>query len=139
MNTLQLLDLTKRVPVSLVIVDRSTLEEVAGQGSLSTPVQLQEDRGHTVLTFVDKDAVPLDNIKVTSTTGTTVAYDAGPTYSDVLEATSNRGSILILNMGATAFPGSVQTVSISRGSKTTNLNVQVASNTISVATFVINP
>lgn len=112
MDTYQAVDSAAGLPVALAVTRRSVMEEIAQTSFLNSPQLLEPSRGHLLLTFVDDVGVPIDGVTVTFPTAddASIAYDAGDVYSDALTETSVRGTVVLLNLAAAPYPGSVTSI-----------------------------
>ena len=112
MDTLQGVDTAAGEAVSLLVMRRSVLEEVALTSFFTTPLELDPTRGHAILTFVDELGNPLPGVRLTfpSPEDVGIAYDSGQIYSDAEVETSVRGTVVLLNLAAAAYPGSLTSV-----------------------------
>jgi hypothetical protein len=136
-TTLQVRDTTQGDDLELAIVSFDALDSVASLGLLSVPATLDASRGHALLNFVDDDGAPLSGVSIESASGTTIAYDAGDTYSDALDETSVRGSVIVFNVRASSFPGGAQTVTIGYQGESESFDIQVAREALTLYTHVL--
>jgi hypothetical protein len=141
MSTLQAVNSTTSGAKHLKIVERASLEEIAGASALLTPVTLDPDKGHLVIYFVGANDAPLSGVEILDTTainGALVAYDAGNVYSDSLEETDIGGSALLLNLETSSFPGEAKTVAFNFDGLDSSFVVDVARDTITLAVVAVN-
>jgi hypothetical protein len=112
MDTLQLATTAAADPVSLVVVRRTVMEEIARVSFLLNPLELDPRRGHAIVTFVDELRVPISGLRLVfpAPEDVGVAYDAGDIYSDAQLETSTRGTVVLLNLPAAGYPGVVTNV-----------------------------
>lgn len=106
-DTIQLVDTSVAEPVELVVMRRSALETLALSSFFAEPVELDFDRGHAIIRFVDDEGAPVPGLSVVfpAPEDADIAYDAGEIYSDLSFETSTRGTIALINMAAAAYPG----------------------------------
>ena len=113
---------------------RRTVMELIGQ-SLTVAEPLQDGRGHAILFFRDASGNGRTDIQVNGA-GAIVAYDTGSgIFRDDFGATSERGTVAILNAEAVAFPGSVVSLSFS-GASSGTVDVKLAGNAVTLVTVV---
>jgi hypothetical protein len=113
---------------------RRTVMDFIGQ-SLSAAEPLQDGRGHAILFFRDANGNGSADIQVDGA-GAIVAYDTGSgIFRDDFGATSERGTVAILNAEAIAFPGSVVSISYS-GASSGTVDVKLAGNAVTLVTVV---
>ena len=112
MDTLQGVDTAAGDAVTLLVMRRSVVEEIALTSFFTTPLELDPTRGHAILTFVDELGNPLPGVRLTfpSPADVGIAYDSGDIYSDAEIETSVRGTVVLLNLAAAAYPGSLSSV-----------------------------
>jgi hypothetical protein len=112
MDTYQAVDSAAGRAVALAVTRRSVMEEIAQTAFLNSPQLLEPRRGHAILSFVDELGAPVDGVTVTFPTpdDASIAYDAGDVYSDALTETSVRGTVVLLNLAAAPYPGSVTSI-----------------------------
>lgn len=141
MRTLQAVNSTKTDPLHLKVVERASIEEIAAEGALLTPVALDREKGHVVIYFVDTADRPISGIRILDTTainGAVVAYDGGNTYNDSFEETDAGGSALLLNVEAIPFPGEAVTIAFNHDGLDSSFVVDVARDAITLAVVGIN-
>lgn len=141
MRTLQAVKSTTTDPFHLKVVERASIEEIAAEGALLTPVALDPEKGHVVIYFVDTADRPVSGIRILDTTainGAVVAYDGGNTYNDSFEATDAGGSALLLNVEAIPFPGEAVPIAFNHNNLDLSFEVDVARDAITLAVIQIN-
>lgn len=141
MSTLQAVNSTELDPLHLKVVERASMEDIAGASGLLTPVTLDPERGHLVIYFVDADDAPISGVKILDTTavdGALIAYDAGNVYSDSLEQTNIGGSALLLNVDTIPFPGEAKTIAFNFDGLDSSFVVDMARDTVTIAVVGIN-
>ncbi|HKO93872.1 MAG TPA: hypothetical protein VJU61_22115, partial [Polyangiaceae bacterium] len=112
MDTLQGVDTAAEAPVTLLVMPRAVMDDIALTSFFTTPLELDPNRGHAILTFVDELGNPLPGVRLTfpSPDDVGIAYDAGDIYSDAEIETSVRGTVVLLNLAAATYPGSLSSV-----------------------------
>ena len=111
---------------------RRTVMELIGQ-NLAVAESLQDGRGHAILFFRDANGNGRADIQVDGA-GAIVAYDTGSgIFREDFGATSERGTVAILNAAAIAFPGSVVSLSYS-GASSGTVDVKLAGNAVTLVT-----
>jgi hypothetical protein len=141
MPTLQAVNSTNLDALHLKIVERASMEDIAGASGLLTPVTLDPERGHLVVYFVDQNDAPVSGIRILDTAainGSLIAYDAGNVYSDSLEETDIGGSALLLNLDSIPFPGEEKTIAFNFDGLDSSFPVDVARDTVTIAVVGIN-
>jgi hypothetical protein len=141
MRTLQAINSTKTDLLHLYVVERASLEDIAGQSALQTPVDLDATKGHVLIYFVDGNDEPVRGVSILDNTaidGALVAYDAGDLYSDGLEETDIGGSALLLNLEANSFPGDAKTIAFSHDGLDSSFVVDVARDSITMVAVGLN-
>jgi hypothetical protein len=124
-----------RGEVELPILERTGLADVA-QSLLLSPAELDPEMGHAILQFRDASLNPLVGVAVVPNSGI-VAYDLGSTYSDSTEGTDLRGAALLLNASASSFPGSWERITVFYKGQSTELEVRLARDTVTIMNFII--
>ncbi len=117
----------------LLVMERRVLSDVS-EGLVLNPVALDPTRGHALIHFVDGAGQALANVSV-EPTGGIVAYDAGATYTDAVEATSDRGAAILFNSPASALPGADVQLTITHEQVTTNASVPLARDALTLVIF----
>jgi hypothetical protein len=112
MDTLQVVNGQRGLPVELLVMRRPVFEQIVQAGFTSNPVELAQDRGHVILRFQDRDSQGISGISLVAPApeDTSVTYDLGDTFSDLATETAARGTMVLINLPATAYPGSATTV-----------------------------
>ena len=105
--TLQALDTRSDSTVELAAIQAEAIDFIYQLVTL--PITRQAGAGQVVVFFVDDAApdTPVEGLTVHIDGAETVIYDADGTYTDVTTATGTRGTALVANVPAEAFPGSV--------------------------------
>jgi hypothetical protein len=107
MDTYQRVNTAVQQPVELAVMQQTVMEQIAQGSFFETPRQLQNDRGHAIVQFIDEFGAPVIGVSLTYPTADDagIAYDSGDLYSDLLTETSVRGTVVLLNLSAAPYPG----------------------------------
>ena len=137
-DTLQPVSTPLALPVQLLVMRRSALQEIAGNGFLNA-TELDGTRGHVILRFIDDQRQGIAGASLVSPSpmSTSVAYDAGDIYSDQATATDLRGTMVLLNLASGAYPGAASTIAVRVLGTQHNLDVRIASGAVTIVTTVI--
>jgi hypothetical protein len=141
MHTLQRVDTTSTGLLTLYVADRLSMEAIAAEGSLLTPIELEDTKGHALIYFVDAEGDPVDQVTLLETAATSeavIAYGGGDVFSDALPDTEVAGSVMLLNVNAAAFPGALNTFVFSYEGQETSFDIQMARDTLSLAVITVN-
>src|SRR5207253_2989956 len=105
MDTLQAVDDTADSSVDLAVMQRTGMEDIV-QTFTSAPT-LDPKRGHAIIELLDSGGIPIPDLTVTYPLagGVTVGYDLGDISSDQIGRTAGRGTVVLLNVLATPYPG----------------------------------
>ena len=140
MDTLQPIDATRAENVQLLVMRRALMEQLA-QTFMASP-ELDPARGHAIVSFIDGQERPVSGIRITfpDPAEVLVGYDAGDIYSDQVEETGTRGTVLLLNLPAAAYPGGLSGVVAENPSmQLINFDLRVASGSVTLVTLQIEP
>jgi hypothetical protein len=143
MDTLQVANLSNAQPLSLVVVRRTVMEEIAQVSFLTNPLELDPGRGHAIVSFVDELGVPISGLRLVfpAPEDVGVAYDAGDIYADAQLETSTRGTVVLLNLPAARYPGVVTNVVAELASlpmQQFRANLRVAAGSVTVLTVELD-
>ena len=107
MDTYQQANTAAQQPVELAVMQRTVMDQIAQGSFFDTPQELQDDRGHAIVQFIDELGNPVSGVSVTYPTedDAGIAYDSGDLYSDLLTETSVRGTVVLINLSAAPYPG----------------------------------
>jgi hypothetical protein len=107
LDSYQRVNTAAQQPVELAVMQRTVMEQIAQGSFFDAPLELQRDRGHAIVQFVDEFGVPVIGASLTYPTADDagIAYDSGDLYSDLLTETSARGTVVLLNLSAAPHPG----------------------------------
>jgi hypothetical protein len=135
-DTLQAVATPLTLPVQLLVMPRSALDEIVFQGF---PNGIDTTKGHAILRFVDEQRMGISGVSLVSPPAmdTNVAYDVGDTYSDQVTATDLRGTMVLLNLRSVPYPGSATRIGVNLRDIRHDVVVQLADGAISVVTTVM--
>jgi hypothetical protein len=139
-DTLQAVDPTTNASLSLLVMSRDTLQQLVLDSFMASPVELDPQRGHVILRFVNAQRVGIDGVKLTSPdpASTSVAYDLGDQiYSDTQPETGTRGTLVLLNLDASAYPGKAVTIKALVRGTSREVDVRIAAGALTLVTTVI--
>lgn len=136
-DTLQPVRTAPGQPVQLRVVQRSVVNDIASQSFQSNPTTPDPERAHAILNVIDGDGDPLQGASLTNS-GLSVAYDAGVIYSDILAATSDRGSLVILNVEADPYPGELTTMVFRADGEEFEFQIYLARGSVTLATLELS-
>lgn len=140
MDTLQALDPSVS-PDDVVVVPRISVQELVSAAFTATPLEVNPAAAQIFVRFVEPDGTPIPGVEVVNppvTDTSRIAYDSGPgEYSDSFLATEERGVAVIANYAAVPYPGATLELIARLGEDEYAVDVQVAANSISVVTAII--
>lgn len=141
MDTFQIVDATIGDFVELLVMRQSVMDDIAAVSFTNSSVALDPTRGHAILSFFDAEGVPVQGVSVVQPAleDAAIAYDAGEIYSDQLDETANRGSVVLMNMPAVAYPGGLISVTVSLDGVSYSTPVRIARNTVTVVSARVGP
>jgi hypothetical protein len=137
-DTLQVVNTTVAAPVALLAMRRVVLEQIK-EGFLSNPLEFNADRGHVILRFVNQQRQGISGISLVSPdpAQTSVAYDQGDTYSDVPTETAERGTLVLMNLPTSPYPGTATTIRAEVGGMNRDVDVHTAAGAVTLVTQVM--
>jgi hypothetical protein len=94
-----------RVTVDLAVIDRTLVDTILD--ILTVPVLRDESKAILILEVTRGDGTPLPGVTVTAPTAETIVYGAAGTFTDDAEETDNSGLVLLVNVPASAWPGTL--------------------------------
>jgi hypothetical protein len=138
-DTLQPVDGPLSLPVSLLVMRRLELDEIVSSSFLTSGAELDSTRGHVILRFIDAQRQGVSGVTLVtpSPTMATVAYDAGPIYSDSSTETDLRGAMVLLNLPSMPYPGAISTLGVRVAGMPRSLNVRIATGAVTLVTTVV--
>ena len=139
MDTLQATDSRRAGVTDLLVVRTDVLRELAATAFLTQTVELDLERAHLIVRFIDADERPVEGVEIVfpSPDSVPIAYDAGDTYSDGLPTTATRGMAVLLNVDAPAWPGSPLAIVAELDDEPFQVPVRVASRAVTVVTAFV--
>lgn len=139
MDTLQLSSTQRVQPVELLVMRRPVFDQIVQAGFIANPVELSPAQGHLVLRFLDGDGQGISGVTLVTPPpeDTNVAYDLGDTFSDLTTETAERGTMVLLNRPAAAYPGSAATVSATVNGLRRDIDVRTAAGAVTLVTTII--
>ncbi|MEY4545999.1 MAG: hypothetical protein RL685_2194 [Pseudomonadota bacterium] len=138
-DTLQRVNGQRSVPVELLVMRRPVLEQMVETGFLSNPLELSPTGGHVILRFLDGDRQGIVGVTLLSPApeDTNVAYDVGDTFSDQTTETAARGTMVLVNLPTTQYPGTATTVTATVNGLRRDVDVRTAAGAVTLVTTVI--
>ena len=140
MDTLQVVDSTRALPVSLLVMRRPPFEELVSSSFLANSVELDPARGHAILRFVNTQRQGITGVALTSPdpATTSVAYDiADDIYSDQQTETSLKGTLVLANLPTSAYPGTTTKITARVRGALRDVDVHIAAGAVTLVTTVI--
>jgi hypothetical protein len=140
MDTLQLANAQRGLPVDLLVMRRPVFDQIVQAAFTSNPVELSPDQGHVILRFQDPNRRGISGISLVNPApeATSVAYDLGDTFSDLVTETAARGTMVLINLPATAYPGTATTVTTTNvDGLRRDVDVRTAAGAVTLITTVI--
>ncbi len=139
MDTLQVVNAQRPDPLELLVMRRPVFEQLVQAGFTANPVELAPELGHVLLRFLNGDGQGISGVTLVSPEpeDTSVAYDLGDTFSDLSTETAARGTMVLLNLGATAYPGTATTVTTDVNGLRRDVDVRTAAGAVTLITTVI--
>jgi hypothetical protein len=137
-DTLQVVDTPLELPVQLLVMRRSALDEILA-GFMLNDTGFDSARGHVILRFVDDLRQGVSGVSLVSPDPmtTSVAYDAGDTYSDQAMETDLRGTMVLLNLPSVAYPGATVTFGVRVAGEARTVAARIATGALTLVTTVI--
>lgn len=139
LDTLQPVAAQQTGPAGLLVMRRSVLEQIALVGFQVNPQELDPGRGNIILRVKDEQAAPLPQVRLLfpAPEAVAVAYDAGDVYSDQATETAARGTLVLLNVPASPYPGSLTSVSIEVRGAPQEIEIRTVAGGVSMVTAVV--
>jgi hypothetical protein len=140
LDTLQPVAVTRTSPVELLVVRRDVLEQIAANFT-NNPPELDPGRGSIILRVVSEQGAPVPQVQLRfpAPGDVAVAYDVGDAYSDQVTETSARGTLVLLNMPAGTYPGTLTSVTVQVNGANQNISIRTIVGGVSVVTAVVLP
>jgi hypothetical protein len=140
LDTLQVVDSTSSAPVSLLVMRRRPFTDLVAESFLANPVELNPQRGHVILRFVNsqQQGIPGATLTTPAPASTSVAYDIeNQIYSDTQTETGGRGTLVLVNLDASAYPGSSTTIKTQVRGTERGVDVHIAAGAVTIVTTVV--
>lgn len=139
MDTLQLANAQQSQAVELLVMRRPVLEQIVQAGFTANPTEISPAQGHVIIRFLDAARRGISGVTLVSPdpADTSVSYDLGDTFSDLATETSARGTMVLLNLPATAYPGTATTVTTTVNGLRRDVDVRTAVGAVTLVTTVI--
>lgn len=139
MDTLQLVNGQRSGAVELLVMRRPVFDQLVQLGFTANPVELSPALGHIILRFLDGDRQGISGVTLVSPdpAETSVAYDLGDIFSDLSTETAARGTLVLLNLPAAAYPGTATTVTADVNGLRRDVDVRTAAGAVTLITTVI--
>lgn len=96
--TLQAVDTTTVTDAELLALSNDMFLDLVEQSFTVNPTAFDSNLGAAIITFLDENGDPLDGVSLIAGNAGVVAYDNGAIYSDALEQTGGRGTLVLLNL-----------------------------------------
>jgi hypothetical protein len=140
MDTLQVVDSTSNTSSSLLVMRRPPFQQLVGASFVANPVEIDPLRGHVILRFVNaqRQGIAGVSLMVPDATSTNVAYDIGDLiYSDTQTETGTRGTLVLVNLSTSAYPGNATTITAQVRGARRDVDVHIAAGAVTFVTAVI--
>ncbi len=133
MDTLQVVDSTVASFNDLLVMRRSVMDEIASV-AFSNLTEPDPNRGHAIISFVDAQGNGVAGVRLRFPVpeDVSIAYDTGDIYSDQFDETSSRGTVVLFNLVASAYPGGPTNVIADVGGEDYDLDIRVASGSVTI-------
>jgi hypothetical protein len=137
-DTLQAVDTPLELPVQLLVLRRTALDEILA-GFMLNDTGFDNARGHVILRFLNDQRQGISGVSLVSPDPmtTNVAYDAGDTYSDQAIGTDLRGAMVLLNLPSVPYPGATVTFGVNVDGEPRTVAARIATGAITLVTTVI--
>jgi hypothetical protein len=140
-DTLQLIDLAASSAPTLRVMRRDLLELIVQESFLATPIQLDPSAATVIVSFLDVQGNGISGLTLVQPDPAIshLAYDFGQAYSDQVEQTSQRGSLLLVNVPSSPDPGSVTSLAAIGKGRRYDLDLHTAAGGVSIVTVKQSP
>jgi hypothetical protein len=137
-DTLQAVASPLSLPLRLLVLRRTGLEEIL-TGFQVNPTGFDSTLGHVILRFIDDQSTGVSGVTLISPDpmSTSVAYDAGDTYSDQAMETDLRGVMVLLNLSSVAYPGATVPLGVKVRGEPRSVPARIARGAVTLVTTVI--
>jgi len=138
-DTLQAVDATTDEFVNLLVARRAALREAVSVAFMGESVELEPSLAHLAIRFIRANGTPIEGVHIAfpAIEQVPTAYDAGDAFSSALDATSERGMALLVNMQAPAYPGGTTSVVAELDQQQLTAQLQVAAGALTVVSAVV--
>jgi len=138
--TLELLDTTQPnmdrvVTADVAVVSQELIDTVLSL--LSVPVFRNEEAAQIILRIEDTEGDPLAGVTVIARSAEVVAYGASGSFSDIATETDSSGLVLIANVPATVWPGSLVGVTFAAGALQGGADVRVVTGGVTLERILL--
>lgn len=138
--TLQTVDTVLADEAPLRLLRRSMMDELALIAYVDQPTSFDPEQASAFVQFVGESGEPLAGVSLVGIAQeAAIAFDAGGVYSDEIIETGDRGSMLLLNTAATAFPGGVLALNVAYAQDEYQLLVPVVRGAVTLHTARLSP
>jgi hypothetical protein len=139
MDTLQAVDATNDQLVNLLVARRDAVRDAVAVGFMGEGVELDPARAHVAIRFVRASGVPIPDVHIAFPTFDQVptAYDAGDAFNSAVDATSDRGMALLVNIQAPPYPGGVTSIVAELDDQRLSAELQIAAGALTVVSAVV--
>ncbi|HVZ30849.1 MAG TPA: hypothetical protein VG963_00400, partial [Polyangiaceae bacterium] len=140
-DTLQLIDLSQASEPTLRVLRRDVLELIVQDSFLATPIQLDPAAATVIVNFLDVQGKGISGLTLlqSNPAASNLAYDFGQAYSDQAEQTSQRGSLLLVNVPSSPDPGSVTSLAAIGNGRRYDLDLHTVAGGVSIVTVQQSP
>lgn len=139
MQTLQAVDATKDEFVNLLVARRQVVRDSVTVAFMGEGIEFDPTLAHLAVRFVRSNGVALPDVHISVPPATQVptAYDAGDIFTSAIDATSERGMALLVNMPAAPYPGITTSVVAELDDQQFSAQVQIVSGALTVVSAVV--
>lgn len=136
MDTLQVVDSTAGLPVNLLVIQRSTFQQILSESFQLGAVEPDPNAGNVIIRFVDSKRNGISGVTLLDPKPeqTSVVYDQGATYSDQTGETSDRGTMVLVNLPSHLYPGAGTPLAALVDGKRYDIEVRTAAGTVTMVT-----
>lgn len=136
LDTLQVVDSTAGVPVNLLVTQRAVFQQILSESFQLGAVELDPTAGNVIIRFVDSKRNGISGVTLLDPRPETVSvvYDQGATYSDQIGETSDRGTMVLVNLPSRVYPGGGTPLAALVDGKRYDIDVRTAAGTVTIVT-----
>lgn len=134
MTTLQPVANQPNTGALLHAMARSVLADIQDSGGLQGGFVFEPTRGHAFVVFVESasNLRPVSGVSVVSSSAQTIAYSVSTSYSNVLEETDARGTVLFVNMPGSSYPGRQHEIIVALDAQETTFQLPVVTDGVTL-------